>query len=307
MWTAVFKTGTHTDSNGRTREWSERELDEIVSRYNPAGHEAPVVVGHPKENAPAWGWVEALKRKGDLLFARLRLVPEFTEMLKKGLFKKRSISLYPDLGLRHVGFLGAAPPAVKGLPDLSFKEGCDFISFDLSASTFESAFEPNEDRKEGYLVRSFIEKLKKLLREELGEDHLLPDALKEKERAVKEKEQELKRKEALAFCEGLLKEGRLTPAMMKTGLPRFLEVVSGMEDSYEFAEEGESIKPAEFMRRFLEGLPKAVPLGVHSAFSEEAPERSRQKLMEDYIGKHEGATYRDAFIALSKEHPELFR
>jgi len=300
MWTAVFKSGTHTDSNGRTREWSEKEMDEIVSRYKPAEHEAPVVIGHPAQNAPAWGWVEALKRKGGVLYARLRLVPEFMEMLKKGLFKKRSISLYPDLALRHVGFLGAMPPAVKGLPDLNFKDGNDVICFEL-------ALEPNEDGKEGDWVRSFIEKLKRFLREELGEEAFGPQALKEKEKAIREKEEGLRRKEALAFCEGLLKEGRLTPAMMKAGLPRFIEVVSGIEDSYEFAEEGGSEKPAEFMRRFLEGLPSAVPMGVHSAFAEEAPERRRQKLMEDYIEKNEGATYRDAFIALSKENPELFR
>ncbi|MDP1995112.1 MAG: hypothetical protein Q8K40_07690, partial [Ignavibacteria bacterium] len=36
--------------------------------------------------------------------------------------KKRSVSLNPDNSLRHVGFLGAALPAVKGLADLQFAE-----------------------------------------------------------------------------------------------------------------------------------------------------------------------------------------
>jgi len=123
-WVEVFRAGTHTDSAGNTRTWTIEDLDTIVQKYNPEYHEAPVVIGHPKDNAPAFGWVEALKREGDKLLAKFRqVVPEFAEMVKKGLFKKRSISFYPDLTLRHVGFLGAMPPAVKGLADVAFSEG----------------------------------------------------------------------------------------------------------------------------------------------------------------------------------------
>jgi hypothetical protein len=51
-------------------------------------------------------------------------------MVKRGLFKKRSISLYPDLTLRHIGFLGAMPPAIKGLADIKFRErGQTTVSF----------------------------------------------------------------------------------------------------------------------------------------------------------------------------------
>jgi hypothetical protein len=118
---SIFKTGIHTDSQGRTREWGTADLDKIASSYNPAEHEAPIVIGHPKNNAPAFGWVEGVERKGEILFAKAKqLVPEFVDMVKQGLFKKRSISLYPDGSLRHIGFLGAMPPAVKGLPDVAF-------------------------------------------------------------------------------------------------------------------------------------------------------------------------------------------
>jgi hypothetical protein len=122
-WIAIFKTGTHTDSAGRTREWTGGDLDKIVSSYNPSNHEAPVVVGHPKTDAPAYGWVDAVKREGEVLYAQLKdLVPEFVQMVKEGRFKKRSISLFPDGSLRHLGWLGAKPPAVKGLPDAAFAE-----------------------------------------------------------------------------------------------------------------------------------------------------------------------------------------
>lgn len=121
-WVPVFKTGVHTDSAGNTREWTEEDLDKIVASYDPRADEAPVVIGHPKDDAPAWGWAEGLKREGKLLMAKFRdVVPEFAEMVKRGLFKKRSISIRPDLTLKHIGFLGAVPPAVKGLPNMQFK------------------------------------------------------------------------------------------------------------------------------------------------------------------------------------------
>lgn len=125
-WIPIFKTGTHTDSAGNEKTWTEAELDMIVQKYQSQDHEAPVVIGHPEHNSPAWGWVEGIKREGNILFGKFKdLIPEFVDMVRKGVFKKRSISLYPDMALRHVGFLGAMPPAVKGLPDVAFgdKEG----------------------------------------------------------------------------------------------------------------------------------------------------------------------------------------
>jgi len=131
-WIEIFRTGTHTDSSGKTKTWTEKDLDQVVQKYNPAGHEAPIVIGHPKENDPAFGWIEGLKREGSLLLAKAKqVVPEFADMVKKGLFKKRSMSLYPDLTLRHVGFLGATPPAVKGLSDIAFKEGEEVIAYEF--------------------------------------------------------------------------------------------------------------------------------------------------------------------------------
>lgn len=123
-WIEIFKTGTHTDSDGNTKEWTDEDLDQIAASYIPEENEAPVVIGHPTENAPAYGWVEKLKKDGDTLYAKFKdLVPKFVDMVKKGRFKKRSISLYPDLSLRHIGFLGAMAPAIKGLKAIAFSGG----------------------------------------------------------------------------------------------------------------------------------------------------------------------------------------
>lgn len=144
-WIPIFRTGRHTDSAGNEKDWTEEDLDQIVSSYNPAEHEAPIVIGHPSDNAPAYGWTAALKREGEILFAKFKqLVPEFVDMVQRGLFKKRSIALYPDLTLRHIGFLGAMPPAVKGLADVGFKHGqvATIIEFeDIPQRSFEDLVE----------------------------------------------------------------------------------------------------------------------------------------------------------------------
>ena len=122
-WIQIFRTGRHTDSAGKTREWTDKDLAEIVSSYDPANHEAPIVIGHPETDSPAYGWVESLKVEGGKLLAKVKdVADEFRDWVSKGLYKKVSIALYPDLSLRHVGFLGATPPSVKGLANVHFQE-----------------------------------------------------------------------------------------------------------------------------------------------------------------------------------------
>ena len=119
----ILKTGKFLSSNGQEKEFSQTDLENIASSYDPSVSEAPLVIGHPKTNDPAYGWIENLKVTGDRLIAKAKqVVPEFLEAVKNGLFKKRSVSLTQDGKLRHVGFLGAELPAVKGLADLSFSE-----------------------------------------------------------------------------------------------------------------------------------------------------------------------------------------
>ena len=131
-WIEMFRTGRQTDSAGNTKDWTEQDLDKIVEQYNGGAHEAPIVVGHPESNSPAFGWVESLKREGKLLYAKLKdVMPEFEELVKAGTYKKRSISLYPDLTLRHIGFLGGMPPAVKGLANV-FNRGEEAITYEFS-------------------------------------------------------------------------------------------------------------------------------------------------------------------------------
>lgn len=127
----IFRPGRHTSRDGRTLTFTAEQLAACAAAYDPALAEAPIVIGHPAENAPAYGWVKSLQFSGGVLEAEPHQVEaQFAEMVKDGRFKKVSASFYlPDapenpkpgtLYLRHVGFLGAQPPAVRGLKSASF-------------------------------------------------------------------------------------------------------------------------------------------------------------------------------------------
>lgn len=129
----IFKIGKHTATNGQTLPFDETMLAAAVKGYDPTLHEAPVVVGHPKDNHPAFGWIDHLELKDGVVLAHPKQVDaDFAELVEQGKYKKRSASWYlPDspnnpkpgtLYLRHVGFLGAMPPAIKGLKDVQFSE-----------------------------------------------------------------------------------------------------------------------------------------------------------------------------------------
>lgn len=74
-WVCIARTGTFHDSQGRPHIFSEVDLEAIRAGYDPATSEAPLVFGHPKDSAPAMGWISALKREGHKLFAQIAHVP----------------------------------------------------------------------------------------------------------------------------------------------------------------------------------------------------------------------------------------
>lgn len=146
----IFRPGRHTSMQGATIDFGEGDLIATAKAYDPTRHEAPLVIGHPRADAPAWGWVGGLTAdEGGLFATPHQLDPAFAEMVRAGRFKKVSASFYtPDSPhnpvpgvyyLRHVGFLGAQPPAVKGLAPVPVNfaegdtdEGC--VSFDFAES-----------------------------------------------------------------------------------------------------------------------------------------------------------------------------
>lgn len=141
----IFKPGRHTTMAGQAISFSESDLQATVGAYDPALHEAPLVVGHPRADLPAYGWVSALSfSEGGIDATPAQVNADFADMVAAGAFKKISASFYaPDAPqnpvpgvyyLRHVGFLGAQAPAVKGLRSPAFADGeagvLDFSEYD---------------------------------------------------------------------------------------------------------------------------------------------------------------------------------
>ena len=137
----IFRAGRHTDDSGTVHDFSAADVAGMVNAYDPALREAPLTIGHPAHNLPAYGWVKglALNAAGNLAMATHQVAPQFAEMVGNKAFKKRSASFYPpghannpkpgNWYLRHVAFLGAQPPAIAGLADFSDLGAVGAVSF----------------------------------------------------------------------------------------------------------------------------------------------------------------------------------
>jgi len=237
MWMEAFRAGTQTDSAGVTRTFGEADLDKIVATYNPSAHEAPVVIGHPRNDAPAYGWVEKLERKGNTLMAKIKdLAPELKDLIAQGRYKKRSIALYPGNRLKHIGFLGAVPPAVKGLADVQFSEA------------EETYFEFGEDDGISDEIKAKDDEIAQLKAQ-----------LDELQKVAAFSEAEAGKKEFGTFTDKLISEGRLTPAQ-RDHLSEFMDAQPNGGEYY-FNESNQSI---EGLKKFLSSLPVQITFGEHT-------------------------------------------
>lgn len=320
MKIAVFRAGNHTDMSGNVKEWTESDLDKIISQYDPAKHEAPAVIGHPQHNTPAWGWVTGLNREGDTLYAEFgQLDPAFVDLLKAGRFKKRSISLYPDLSLKHVGFLGASPPAVKGLPDFAFLAGeettIEFTEKDDETMDMKEFFEGLKFWKDAVAAEapaktpdqtvSFTEADVEVAKKAAVEAERERLTLEFAESAAKAK-QEARHATITAELTQMVAEGKAIPAWIKGGLAEFMMAIdAGME--IQFAEDKKQT-PLDWFRGFLVDLPKVIEFGEIAngggGGTGDASGKIEALIKKKMTDKPE-LKYSAAFAEVQLEHPEL--
>lgn len=128
----IFKPGTHTSMGGETIGFSHSDIEGAAHAFSEKVRPAPLVLGHPTHDGPALGWVKRLMVHGQNLYATASFGEELVEHVKKKRYPAVSAAwLKPDdvrnprpgrWYLRHVGFLGAIAPAVKGLEPVTFAE-----------------------------------------------------------------------------------------------------------------------------------------------------------------------------------------
>lgn len=246
----IFKAGKRRDANGVEVNITTADLQQAVESYNVEYHEAPAVIGHPKHNHPAYAWVKRLELDGDTLKAEFgQIDPEFAEMVETGRFKKVSASFYlanspnnPKQGslyLRHVGFLGAMPPAVKGLKNPEFNDSDEgIVEFEeplhLSLSTPQGENQMDKDKQ--------IEELQA--------------KLAAAEEAKAQAELEATKAENVAFCEKLIADGKLAPVAKETALALLNGAAAINAGQTVDFNEGENL--LTLTKAFMEKQPKVV-------------------------------------------------
>ncbi|WGE32279.1 peptidase [Actinobacillus genomosp. 2] len=250
----IFKAGKRKDTHGTEVNITVKDLQKVVEAYDVNTFEAPVVIGHPEYNHPAYAWVKGLHLESDVLKAELHQVdPAFSEMVKNGRYKKISASFYlPDsennpkkgaLYLRHVGFLGAMAPAVKGLKNPIFAEN-------------EQGVVDFSDYADNEL--SELEKLK-------AENARLKNQL-----AINEKGK------ILHFAESLIRKGKLAPVAKENAV----ELLNFAEryDQGDFIEFGENESLLQKMQDFFNAQPQIIYFGEIAT-----KERASEKQNENFV------------------------
>ena len=264
----VFKAGPQVSAQGVEREFSPKDLQEVVESYDPGTHEAPLVIGHSGDNdsAPSYGWIEKFVRKGDDLYADVSFTDTAKDLVKDGHYRKVSISFYspaspinPHKGkwsARHLALLGASPPAVKGLEPFSFseKQGVFDFATTLSPDTiFDKELGPTM-----IIEKSPLELLKERLEEIRGQ---INDSLQDlKVNQQQQTETNVTPEEAMAPEEGSASPQLPTPAYSEAKKKKMgLEGTETSEASQKLANL-ETMSPED---KYVEGVNRKVSKGAN--------------------------------------------
>jgi len=283
----IFRLGRHTDVNGVVVEFGQAEAEGLIAGYDAGANPAPMVVGHPSLDAPAYGWVTGLALDGDAIVAECgQIEPQFAELHRAGRFKKVSATFYPPAHsanpkpdswyLKHVGFLGAAAPAVKGLKLAQFAADIE------GAVTIETTKETTMSDEDKLKTAQFAEDQGKLKaeRQQLDADKAAFEA---------------KRKDALhadhvSFAEGLVASAKLSPAG-KDIVVGVLDALVVADKAVSFGEAGE-LTPAAAMKSLFDQAKPLVAFGEAAPKAKGSPEddpaaigREARAFAEDQRGK----------------------
>ncbi|WP_296699803.1 hypothetical protein [Thiocapsa sp. UBA6158] len=296
----IFRAGTYQAMAGQSITLTPADLAATAAAYDPARHEAPLVVGHPVGNGPAWGWVSGLSADGADLSATPRdVAAEFAEAVRARRYAKVSASFWPPThpanpapgvwSLRHVGFLGAAVPAVLGLAPVSLADDAEGLvtieadPLDFSSPADTPATDP-EPTMPDPAAASAADPTADFAAREAALTALQTDltareaAIAEREAAAAAQAEALRRTEIASFVGALVAEGRLLP-IEQAPLVALLATAPA-EPAADFAAPADTGEPtpraaAEWLRAWLQTLPVRVSYGEFAAPDGHDPEVAR--------------------------------
>lgn len=147
----IFRAGTHTAMSGETIKFSVHDVAAMVAIHSAQKRLVPLCPGHPENDRPVLGLVEALHSShGDTrLFARAEVSPRLLDMVRSGEVTGISCAfMKPQTPgnntvaymLKHVGFLPpTSPTGVRDLPTPSFSAPAVASFAEWSAAAAASA------------------------------------------------------------------------------------------------------------------------------------------------------------------------
>lgn len=263
----IFRPGSFTSVEGVEVSFSETDLRGVAEGYDPSTDPAPLVVGHPKLDAPAYGWVDSVRFEDGRLVAQPKDVePSFAELVNAGRYRRVSARFYqpdsPDnpkpgrFYLKHIGFLGAHPPAVKGLKTVSFGEaGDDGLTIDTDPPSQETHVATPDEA-------SFAERASALDARETE--------IAAREQAAGEQIRKVRHDANLSFAETLVTAGKLAPAGR--------DLVVGIMDELDsdkvvsFGEANGELTAAAAFRKLFDAASPIVSFGEAAGRDKEAEE-----------------------------------
>lgn len=257
----IFRAGDY----GAKGRFTTGDLDQVVNNFNPMDG-APVVVGHPKEDSPAWGWVNKLWRSGNSLMATVRDIhPKFAHALAEKRFKNRSVKLFkaPDgkWKLAHLGFLGAALPGVEGMEPLKLSaEGeeieieWDFAQCEFSAVSLESTHQSqkHQSQEKGTMAQEDQPGVTPQERDQLQKQiDALQSALETAEADRTHAEDAARRSGFSAWADAQAQAGRISRSQVEE-VTAFMMTLPHAGDTSRFTAGGTKTSPAAWFKGFVE-------------------------------------------------------
>ena len=89
----LARVGTFTDMHGQDVSLTPELLAQLAASYDPALYQAPLVIGHPKTNSPAFGWLDKIEATPEGLFgAPINVDPAFADAVNSGRYPQRQPS-----------------------------------------------------------------------------------------------------------------------------------------------------------------------------------------------------------------------
>ncbi len=343
----VLRTGTFTSADGTQAVFTDADIAEILKNFKEIpDNKVPAVVGHADGDeselinavtvgAPVIAYMSSLR---EVIKAGVTtLVADFGDMAEKAvdMVGKTLVRISPEIftnfkdnegtahgkAFRRISFIGRS--SIRELPDvteanLAFGDdsGQETMVLDLAED------QPSSEPKKGGIgeVENEIKNAEDL--QKLGETNSVVKKFLDKQKKLEadaeaattklsEQSTAAHKTEIGRFLDQLGESGKLTPAM-KPSVQAFMETLAHGDDAVaiKFGESGKEkeMDALGFFKELVSARDSVITFGeTEPAADPDVADGNVEALIKKYQEAHEGTTYAQAAVEVSRENPELFK